>query len=754
MDYEKKALDYHQFPISGKLSVESTKPLLSQEDLSLAYTPGVAGPCREIAKNQDESFKYTVRGNLVGVISNGTAVLGLGNIGPYAGKPVMEGKGMLFKKFANIDVFDIEVDQSNPDEFIKTVSALEPTFGGINLEDIKAPECFYIEEKLREKMAIPVFHDDQHGTAIIVAAALLNACEITKRSFKNAKIVFSGAGAAAVGCARILKALGAKNIIMCDSTGVIHENRAGLNEYKKRYAIKDSGIHTLEEALDGADVFIGVSVANILSPEMLKKMEKNPIVFALSNPNPEIDPNLAKQTRPDVIMATGRSDYPNQVNNLLGFPYIFRGALDVRAKGVNDEMMIAAVHAIADLAKESVPEEVLSQYDVTGHCVFGKEYLIPKPVDQRVLLRVAPAVAKAAMDTGMARVSIDLEDYKDQIARLLGPTRRLIRRLRKDIVSHGKKQKTLPRIVLPYGFDPKILKAAKQVADEGEVKIVLLGKEQEISKVAHRIGIDHLENIEIINPYEDSRRDKYADVLYELRKRKGISRTFSHEIVSDQNYFGAMMLHQGDVDGMVNGVKDNYRNSVKPILEVIGARGDKALAGVYMMVKDQKISFFADCTINIDPTAEQLADIAMTTAEVAKIYTQDPIRVAMLSYTSFGISDHPFAKKVAKATQIVKELKPDLEIDGEMQADVALNKKLREKEFPFTDLKGDANVLVFPSLSSANISYKLLQQMGQVDVTGPILVGLNKPANVMQREASVKEIVNMIYVSAHQAISK
>ncbi len=753
MDYEKLALDYHQYPTSGKLSVQSTKALNSQEDLSLAYTPGVAGPCRKIHANQDDSFKYTVRGNLVGVITNGTAVLGLGNIGPYAGKPVMEGKGMLFKKFANIDVFDIEVDCPDPEELVKIVKSLEPTFGGINLEDIKAPECFYIEETLRKQMAIPVFHDDQHGTAIIVAAAFINACELTERTFDKVRVVFSGAGAAAIGCARILNKMGVHDIIMCDSVGVLHEGRTDLNEYKKRYAVKSSSMKTLEDALVKADVFIGVSVPGVLTPEMLKKMNANPIIFALSNPNPEIDPKVAKQARPDVIIATGRSDYPNQVNNLLGFPYIFRGALDVRAKGINDEMMLAAAKAIADLAKENVPEEVLAQYKVTDHYVFGRDYLIPKPVDQRVLLRVAPAVAKAAMDTGMARVQVDIEEYKERMERLLGPTRRLMRRLRKDMVAFTQKTKVTPRVVLPYGFDAKILKAAKQVADDGEVEIILLGNEKEVLKTAQELGISNLSNIQIIDPNQDSRCDKYADILYELRKRKGISRTMSHQLVTDHNYFGAIMVYEGSADAMVNGVKDSYANSVHPILEVIGAKKGKTLAGVYIMVKEQSLSFFADCTINIDPTAEELANIAIATAETAKIYTQDPIRVAMLSYASFGSSHHPFAKKVSLATRLVKKVMPGLEVDGEMQADIALNASLREKEFPFANLKGNANVLVFPTLNSANIAYKLLQNMGEVEVTGPILVGLNKPANVMQREASVREIANMIYVSAHQGIA-
>ncbi len=752
MDYEKLALDYHQYPTCGKVSVETVKPLNSQLDLSLAYTPGVAGPCRLIHENVDDSFKYTIRGNLVAVITNGSAVLGLGNIGPYAGKPVMEGKGMLFKKFANINVFDIEVDCQDPEELVRIIKSLEPTFGGINLEDIKAPECFYIEEKLRESMAIPVFHDDQHGTAIIASAAFINACELTKRSFDSVKVVMSGAGAAAIGCALMFQQLGVKNITMCDSKGVVHVGRKDLNDFKRRYAIQDTSKNTLEEALDGADFFLGVSAPDILTPQMLKKMAPNPIVFALSNPNPEIDPKLARETRPDIILATGRSDYPNQVNNLLGFPYIFRGALDVRAKGINDAMKLAAARAIAELAKENVPEEVVAQYKNTEQYSFGKDYLIPKPVDQRVLLRVAPAVAKAAMDTGMARVHVDIEEYKEQMERLLGPTRRLIRRLRKEIASVVKTTKKIPSVVLPYGFDPQVIKAAKQVADDGEVRICLLGREEEIRKTAGELGILSLQNIEIIDPTQDPRREAYADILYQLRKRKGVSRTMSHQLVTDHNYFASVMLYEGAVDAMVNGVKAPYANSARPILEVIGAHKGKTLAGVYFMVKEQSLMFFADCTINIDPTAEELANIAIATAEIAKIYTQDPIRVAMLSFGSFGSSKHPFAQKVAEAVRIIKDKAPHLEVDGEMQADVALNARQREKEFPFSNLKGNANVLIFPNVSSANIGYKLLQNIGEVEVTGPLLVGLNKPANVMQREASVREIAHMIYVSAHQGV--
>lgn len=753
MDFEKLALDYHEFPRPGKLNVEGSKPLKSQYDLSLAYTPGVAGPCREIQKNSEDSFRYTIRSNLVGVITNGSAVLGLGSIGPYAAKPVMEGKGVLFKKFADIDVFDLELDAKDPDRFVDIVSSLEPTFGGINLEDIKAPECFYIEEKLRKKMKIPVFHDDQHGTAIIVAAALINACEISKRSLKDAKVVFSGAGAAAIGCASLLQTMGVKSLILTDRKGVINKERKDLNEYKKRFAVADIK-GGLEEALVGADVFIGVSSADILKPYMLKKMAKDPIVFALSNPNPEINPKLALETRSDVIIATGRSDYPNQVNNLLGFPYIFRGALDVRASAVNNEMKLAAVYAIASLAKESVPEEVLAVYKETDRYVFGKDYLIPKPVDQRVLLRVAPAVAKAAMDTGVARVKINLEEYKDRVSKILDPTRRLIRGIRKEIfnfVSQGKVKK--PRVVLPYGSHPKFLRAAKQVSDDGEIQICLLGEKLKIESLATKIGIKSLGNISIVDPSIDINREKYVTFLHKKRERKGVSMSMSHSMIENPDYYASCMLSTGDVDALVTGVTAPYVSSVKPILEVVGAKqiGSLAGAGVYIIVKDQKLYFFSDCTININPSPKELAEIAVLTANLAKEYTNDPIRVAMLSYASFGSSKHEYANSVKEATKIIRGKKPEFEVDGEMQADVALSESLRANEFPFAKIKGNANVLIFPNLSSANISYKLLQHIGGAYVTGPILAGINRPANVLQRGASVQEIVNMVYISAHQS---
>ncbi len=750
-DYEQRALEYHSRDTVGKTEIQLTKPLDTQDDLCLAYSPGVAGPCRAIAEDVDASFKYTARGNRVGVISNGTAVLGLGNIGPYASKPVMEGKAMLFKKFANIDVFDIEVDAVDPDEFIACVKALEPTFGGVNLEDIKAPECFYIEETLRKQMKIPVFHDDQHGTAIIAAAAFLNAIELTKRKIKKTRVVFSGAGAAAIACASLFRTLGVlpENLIMCDSKGVIHKGRDGLNPYKEKFAHPSTKATNLAEALVGADVFVGVSQAGVLTPEMLKEMEANPIIFALANPNPEIMPNVARATRNDAIIATGRSDFPNQVNNVLGFPYIFRGALDVRATEINEEMKLAAVKAIASLAREDVPEDVLAVYKARSRYEFGRDYLIPKPVDQRVLLRVAPAVAEAAMKTGVARRKIDIASYREKLQRFLGPTRRLIRSLRKEIVS--KKVKNKPRIVVCNGEDPRILKAVKQVHDNGEIEIILLGNVDKIYTQAESLGLKSLEGIDCVDPLIDSRCDDYAQILFELRKRKGISKIEASQVIHSHDYFASVMLHSGQAHGMVSGVVKPYAASLKPLLEVVGNKKGSTLAGVYLLVREQQMTFLADCTVNIDPSPEQLANVAVCTAEIAARYTDVPIRAAMLSFTSFGSVRAGSPQKVSKAVKILSEMSVNFEFDGEMQADVALDKGLRDLEFPFCNLKGNANVLIFPDLNSANISYKLLTHLGGLTPTGPILVGLNKPANVLQRSAGVQEIANMIYLTAHQA---
>ena len=747
-------LDYHARPPAGKIFTGLAKPVATQQDLSIAYSPGVAEPCRIIAKEKDESFRYTGRGNLVGVISNGTAVLGLGNIGPEASKPVMEGKAMLFKRYADIDVFDIELNAPDPDAFIEAVAAMEPTFGGINLEDIAAPTCFYIEEQLRERMAIPVMHDDQHGTAIIASAALLNALEIADKKLGDVRVVFSGSGAAAIACAQLMIHLGVKaeKLFMCDSHGVIHKGRTDLDPYKARF-VRDTPFRTLEDALDGADVFVGVSVANVLSAAALKKMGKNPVVFALANPDPEIHPELARQTRPDAIIATGRSDFPNQVNNVLGFPFIFRGALDVRAREINEEMKLAAVKAIAALAKEDVPDVVLSAYKEEGVHQFGRDYLIPKPVDPRVLFHVAPAVAKAAMDSGVARIKIDIDDYKRQIERMLGPTQRLMRRLQREISAAYRSTEQHPRIVVPYAFDSRALRAAAQVADESDIAITLLGSPERIRAEAQALGLkDFGEKVSVIDPITDKRLAKFSSELFELRQRKGVSKAGSVQLLQNHNYFASMLIRMGEADGLIAGLVEPYASAARPIIEVIGRKTDEIMAGIYMVMNGPKQYFFADCTINGTPDAETLAQIAVTTAKAAARYTTEPLRIAMLSFASFGSARYEETKRVAEAVQILNEKYPDLEVDGEMQADVALNSELREREFPFCKLSGDANVLIFPNLAAGNIAYKLLTNMSSATPTGPILTGINAPCNVLQRSATTQEVIDLIYLTAHQTL--
>ncbi len=756
MDYEKESLAYHERKPHGKIATKTTKPLETQEDLSLAYSPGVAGPCREIFSDPDLSFRYTNRGNLVGVISNGTAVLGLGNLGAWASKPVMEGKAMLFKKFADIDVFDLELNCTDSDAFIAAVKALEPTFGGINLEDIKAPECFYIEEKLREMMEIPVFHDDQHGTAIIAGAAFLNALEITGRMIEDVRIVFSGAGAAALACADLFLRLGVKkdNLLLCDRVGVVRKDRDDLNDYKARFAADTPHI-SLADALVGADAFVGVSGPDILTGPMIKTMAKDPIIFALANPDPEISPIIAKKFRPDAIIATGRSDYPNQVNNVLGFPYIFRGALDVRARTINEEMKLAAVRAIAELAREAVPEEVNEVYKDAKLLTFGRDYLIPKPVDPRALLKVAPAVAKAAMDSGVARKQIDIEAYRQELELILGPTRKLIRTLRNDLIRHALKGQAIPTVVLPHGHKTRVIKAATQVAESGEVNLILLGERQAIEDKTREIGLKDLHpRLKILDPTSDPRRVIFSDLFFEMRQRRGVSKNMAWRLVGDHYYFSAMMLRQGEIDGMVGGFNRPYSRAVQSILDVVRQPSEKSLAGIYLAFQGNKTYFLADCTMTIDPTSEQLAEIAIATATKAREYTEDPIRIALLSYSSFGTVKHPSAEKVRRAVDLIHQRRPDLEVDGEMQVDVALDAEQRALEAPFAFLKGDANVLVFPDLGSANISYKLLNHLGEVPMVGPILVGLSKPANIVHRGASVSDIVNMIYVTAHQSIRR
>ncbi|MFW7381820.1 MAG: NADP-dependent malic enzyme [Oligoflexus sp.] len=756
MDYEKRALEYHSREPRGKIATLITKPVKTQEDLSIAYSPGVAGPCREIEKDQENSFLYTGRGNLVGVISNGSAVLGLGNIGPYASKPVMEGKAMLFKRFANIDVFDIEIAANDPDEFIRAVRALEPTFGGINLEDIKAPECFYIEEQLCETMKIPVFHDDQHGTAIIAAAAFINALEITNRRIEETKVVFSGGGAAAIACAGLFLNLGIQpeNLIMCDSKGVLNHRRDPGNPYKARF-VRNTNLETLGEALKGADAFVGVSVAGVLTGEMIQQMNEQPIIFALANPDPEIHPDVAYKYRPDAIIATGRSDFPNQVNNVLGFPFIFRGALDVSATRITDEMKMAAVYAIANLAKQDVPDAVIRAYSSSTNYRFGKEYLIPKPVDPRVLMHVAPAVAQAAMDSGVARRHLDIQEYKDHIERILGPTKRIIRQMRHDISKVSRKAQRKPNILLTHGHDARMIKAATEMHYEGDVEITLLGSRTHILRRAEELGIHNFEHkAHIINPLKDERFSQFAEQFFTLRQRKGVSRSLADEMMRNLNYFGAMLLKNGYVDGMLNGLVEPYPSSVRPLLQVFGTRENKTLAGVQMIVCEQKLYFFADCTINVDPTPEQLADIAMQTAAYAKLMLDEPVRLALLSFSNFGSNRHQQTEKILRARQELAERNPDFIFEGDIQADIALNPELQEAEFPFSQLKGAANVLIFPNLLSANISYKLLSKMAGASCTGPILMGTTVPVHVLERGATVEEITNLVYVTAKQAMKR
>ena len=739
------ALEYHSKGRKGKIEVKNTKPCATQWDLSMAYTPGVAVPCREIEKNRELVYEYTAKGNLVAVVSNGTAVLGLGDIGPEAGKPVMEGKGVLFKRFADVDVFDIEVNSHDPDDIIKVCKLIEPTFGGINLEDIKAPECFYVEETLKKELNIPVFHDDQHGTAIISGAALLNALELTGKDIKKIKVVVNGAGAAGIACAKFYIQLGAKkeNIIMCDSKGVIYKGRKeGMNPYKEQFAVQTEK-RTLSEAMVGADVFMGVSVANIVSKEMVKSMADNPIIFAMANPDPEITYEDAKEARPDVIMATGRSDYPNQVNNVLGFPFIFRGALDVHAKSINEEMKIAAAHALADLAKEDVPDSVIKAYG--GEPIsFGPDYIIPKPLDPRVLLWEAPAVAKAAMDTGMARIKIDLEKYKERLEAMLGRSREIMR------IILNKARLNPKRIVFPEGEEEKILRAAQIVVDENIAIPVLLGQEKTIREKAKKLHLE-LRGVEIVDPEHYPKLEAYVQELYQIRQRKGVTLVEANELMRNKNYFGSMMVRFGDVDGLISGITMHYPDTIRPALQVIGMRDDVSrVSGLYIIIGDKDIYFFADTTVNIDPTDEELAEIAICASEIAKRFDVEP-RVAMLSFSNFGSTRHPRAEKVARAVQIIKASKPNLMVDGEMQADTAVVHEIIESTYPFSDLVKPANILIFPDLQSGNIGYKLMQRIGNADAIGPILMGMRRPVHVLQRGDEVHDIVNMTAIAVVDA---
>jgi malate dehydrogenase (oxaloacetate-decarboxylating)(NADP+) len=739
------ALEYHARGRPGKIAVVPTKPLTNQRDLALAYSPGVAEPCLEIKANPDDAYKYTAKGNLVAVVTNGTAVLGLGNIGALAGKPVMEGKGNLFKQFADIDVFDIEVGSEDPEDVIRFCQLLEPTVGGINLEDIKAPECFHIEETLRATMKIPVFHDDQHGTAIISGAALLNALEVVGKDIAQVKVVFSGAGAAAISTAEHYIRLGVKreHVILCDRKGVIWKGRPDdMDKYKTRLQ-NDTKARDLAEALVGADVFVGLSVAGAVTGGMVAKMAKNPIIFALANPVPEILPHEVKAVRDDAIIATGRSDYPNQVNNVLGFPFIFRGALDARATEVNEEMKMAATRALAQLAKEEVPDSVAALYGLTN-VKFGPEYLIPFPFDPRALLRVAPAVAWAAVASGVAKEFIDLDEYRDRLEARQGRARGIMRGLM------SRAQQDPRRVVFPEGEDPKILRAAQILVDEQIAQPILLGRLDRVRQLADEMGIP-LDGIVLEEPAASKHRDRYAQLLWQKRQRKGMSLVEANQRITRAITFGSVMVSAGDADALVGGIGKHYPETVRPALEVIGAHPDVGLAaGLYMLVFEQHVVFFGDTTVNIDPTAAQLALIAHAAAGLARTFGISP-RIAMLSFSNFGSVKHPEAQKVAEAVRLVRQRDPSLVVDGEMQADTAFSPEVLAGRYPFSALKEAANVLIFPNLSAGNIAYKLLTQLGGATAIGPILVGMQHPVHVLEQGADVQEIVNMAAVAVIDA---
>jgi len=738
------ALRYHSEGRKGKIEVVATKPCVTQRDLGLAYTPGVAEPCLEIEKHPEDVFEYTAKGNLVGVVSNGTAVLGLGDIGAMAGKPVMEGKGVLFKRFADIDVFDLELDTHNPDEIIQTVKLLEPTFGGINLEDIKAPECFYIEEKLIEMMNIPVFHDDQHGTAIISGAALINAVELQGKKMEDIKVVFSGAGAAGIACANLYISLGVKkeNLYLIDSKGLVYKERTErMNPYKERLANGNSPA-SLADVIKGADVFAGVSVGGLVTKEMVKNMADKPIIFAMANPDPEISYPDATAARDDLIMATGRSDYPNQVNNVLGFPFIFRGALDVQARAINQEMKIAAVHALASLAKEDVPDSVITAYG-GANIHFGKDYIIPKPFDPRVLTWEALAVAKAAVETGVARKKItDWEAYRNALESRLGKSYEVMRGVINKAISVKK------RLVLPEGEDIQILRATQILLDEKIVQPVLLGDKEKIETLAKENGLD-ISKAEIVEPESFKDLERYVEKLFNLRQRKGITRNGAKRLLTQNtNYLGVMMVKEGFAEAMVSGENHYYPEVIRPALQILHCENEKKIvAGLYAMVFKHELIFFADTTVNIDPSAEILAQTAILTAdEVKRTFDVEPV-IAMLSFSNFGSVRTEGALKMAKAANLVKKMRPDLNIDGEMQVDVAFDTELRARNFSFSDLKGRANVLIFPSLDAGNIAYKLMARLGGAEAIGPILVGLGKAVHVLQRNSDVDSIVRMCAIA-------
>lgn len=742
---KQQALDYHSKGKPGKVEVNPTKPCLTQLDLSLAYTPGVAQPCLEIHANPGDVYKYTAKGNLVAVVSNGTAVLGLGNIGAPAGKPVMEGKGVLFKRFGDVDVFDIELDTEDPDEIIKCCQLLEPTFGGINLEDIKAPECFYIEETLKKTMKIPVFHDDQHGTAIISGAALLNGLELVKKDIEKIRVVFCGAGAAGIACAKLYCMLGVKheNILMVDTKGVIYKGRGDkLNKYKAEFE-RDTDCHTLEDAMKDADVFVGVSAKDMVTKEMVKSMGRDPIIFAMANPDPEITYPDAVAARKDVIMATGRSDYPNQVNNVLGFPFIFRGALDVHATAINDEMKIAAANALARLAKEDVPDEVARAYGV-DHFKFGREYIIPKPFDHRVLTWEAGAVAEAAIKTGVAQTKVDIEEYKRSLERRIGKGRVIM-----SMVT-DKARKNPKRIVFPEGDSDRILRAAHVVVAEGIAKPILLGEPETIKAAADSLEVS-LDGIEIVNPVTSEKRKQYAQRFYEKRCRRGITMEQSLWTLRDRVYYGMMMLEVGDCDGVLSGVTSTYPTTIRPALEIIPLnKGIHRVSGLYAMIQKDKVYMFADTTMNINPSSEELAEIAISASHVARAFDIEP-KIAMLSFSNFGSARYPESAKVAKAVELVRDKEPGLLVEGEMQADTALMPEFMQKYFPFSELKEEANVFIFPDLNSGNIAYKLVQRLGGLIAVGPILMGFSKPVHVLHRTQDVNQIVDMAAIAVVDA---
>lgn len=741
------ALNYHTQGSPGKIEVVPTKPLSSQMDLALAYSPGVAEPCKEIELDIENVYKYTAKGNLIGVISNGTAVLGLGDIGPDASKPVMEGKGVLFKKFAGIDVFDIEINEKDPKKLIQIIKSLEPTFGGINLEDIKAPECFEIEQTLKQEMNIPVMHDDQHGTAIISGAALLNALEVVEKEISEIKLVVNGAGASAVSCTRFYMSLGVKreNLVMCDKEGVIRNDRENLDVIKKEFST-DRDIHTLSDALTDADVFLGLSAGNIVSQDQVKLMGPNPIVFALANPDPEIAYDLAIEARKDLIMATGRSDHPNQVNNVLGFPYIFRGALDVRATSITEEMKLAAAKAIAKLAKEPVPDIVNKAYgeDKLG---FGRLYLIPKPLDPRLITTIAPAVAKAAMESGVAKNPIkDWVAYELELQERIGIDQRLM----SVVIARAKKDPK--NVVFAEADNRKILKAAQIIRDEKIGNPILLGNRKKILALIKENSLD-LNNVTIIDPLEETvMLKKFSDILYKKRQRKGMTESESSRLVTQRNYFGALMVETGSADAFISGLTKDYPKTILPSLHAIGVKpGVNRVTGMYIMNTPKGPYFFADTTVNLNPTAEQMVEIIGLTSEAVKFFNMEP-RVAILSYSNFGSAEGDVPTKTAKATKLAKEKYPDLIIEGEMQANVAINEEIQKEIYPFSQLKNKrANTLIFPDLSSGNIAYKLLSELGNSEAIGPVLLGMNKPVHILQLGSSIREIVNMVAIAVVDA---